>query len=305
MRVMMLPNFIGLGAPKSATTWLFHCLGEHPEVFVADSKEVMFFDYGDIRGRLATYEKHFARSGDAKAVGEFSTRYLASARAPERVKRLIPEVKLIVSLRRPADQVYSHYWHLRRQNFHRPEALSEAPSFEQALRDMEDQLLAPAYYHQNLCHWLDHFDRSRIHIILYDDIENSPGKVIEDLYAFLGVEPNFVPPALTPSHHQMRKGRIAGTAFKEKLHRHVYTLLARYAYWPLKSLVGVRRADRFKSILRARETMDFLFQDTEYPCMSPETRNVLSRRFDPDVRELSNLLGRPLNHWLSEESQHV
>ena len=84
----MLPNFIGLGAPKSATTWLYHCLREHPEVFVADSKEVMFFDYGDIRGRLETYEKHFKWAGDAKAIGEFSTRYLASTRAPAPSRRM-------------------------------------------------------------------------------------------------------------------------------------------------------------------------------------------------------------------------
>ena len=169
-RAAMLPNFIGLGAPKSATTWLFHCLQEHPDVFVADSKEVMFFDYGDIRGRLSAYENHFANAGQAKAVGEFSTRYLASTRAPERVKRLIPDAKLIVSLRRPADQIYSHYWHLRRQNFHGLDASPKAPSFEQALMDMETQLLAPAFYHRNLSHWLEYFDRSRIHIILYDDM---------------------------------------------------------------------------------------------------------------------------------------
>ena len=65
----MLPSFIGLGAPKSATTWLYHCLREHPEIFVADSKEVMFFDYGNISGRLPTYEEHFSQAGNAKAVG--------------------------------------------------------------------------------------------------------------------------------------------------------------------------------------------------------------------------------------------
>lgn len=296
----MLPNFIGLGAPKSATTWLFHCLREHPEVFVADSKEVMFFDYGDIRGRLATYEEHFSKAGDAKAVGEFSTRYLASTRAPERVKRLIPDAKLIASLRQPADQIYSHYWHLRRQNFHGLDTSTEAPSFEQALKDMEDRLLTPACYYRHLSNWLEYFDRSRIHVILYDDIESAPKKVIEDLYAFLGVDSNFVPSALNPSHLQMRQGRVAGTAFKENLHRRIYTFLVRYVYRPLKALLGVRKADRIKSTLRVRETMDFLFHDAEYPCLSSEMRAVVSRRFDSDVRELSNFLGRPLNHWLSE-----
>jgi hypothetical protein len=300
MWVTMLPNFIGLGAPKSATTWLFYCLREHPEVFVADSKEVMFFDYGDIRGRLPTYEEHFSRAGDAKAVGEFSTRYLASTRAPERVKKLIPDAKLIVSLRRPADQIYSHYWHLRRQNFHGLATSSETPTFEQALKDMEDQLLTPAYYYRNLSNWIEHFELSRIHVILYDDIQSCPNKVIRDLYTFLGVDAGFVPPALNPSSAQMRKGCVAGTVFKEKLQRRIYTFLANRIYRPLKSLLGVRRADRIKSMIRARETMDFLFHDTAYPSLSSKTRESVSHRFDSDVRELSSLIGRPLNHWLSE-----
>ncbi len=297
----MLPNFIGLGAPKSATTWLYHCLREHPEIFVADSKEVMFFDYGDIKGRLTTYEKHFDRAGDAKAVGEFSTRYLASTRAPARIRKLIPEAKLIVSLRRPADQIYSHYWHLRRQNFHGLDVSSDVPSFQQALRDMEDQLLNPAFYYRNLSNWLEYFDQSRIHIIIYDDIQSSPGKVIRDLYSFLEVDKNFVPSALFPSRFQMRKGRVSGTESKERMQRHIYAILAKYIYKPLKILLGVQRADKLKAMLRVREGMDFFFHDAEYPSLSSEVQTNLSRRFDSDVRELSKLLGRQLSHWLSEE----
>jgi len=297
----MLPNFIGLGAPKAATTWLFHCLREHPEIFIAASKEVTFFDYGSIKGRLDTYEEHFAGAGNAKAIGEFSTRYLSSVRAPERVKQLVPGVKLIAALRQPADQIYSHYWHLRRQNFHQNDATSEIPSFEKALAQMEEQLLAPAYYYRNLSNWLECFDFSQFHIILYDDIKKSPITVVERLYAFLEVDNTFLPSALTPNQFQMRVGRVTATEFKEKLHRRIYAFLARYAYQPLKHLLGVRRADRIKSLLRVRETMDVLFYDKRYPCLSSELRKIVSRRFDADVRQLAKLIGRPLDHWLSEK----
>jgi len=296
----MLPNFLGIGAPKAATTWLFHCLRDHPEIFVADSKEVTFFDYDHIEGRLSTYEKHFSRAGDAKAVGEFSTRYLASSSAPARVKSLIPDARLIVSLRRPADQVYSHYWHLRRQNFHSTDRNAKAPSFEAALSKMQGRLLAPAFYFRNLNNWLSHFDRERIHIILFEDIENDPNRTVEDLYAFLGVDPGFVPATLCPNRFQTRKGKVAGSEFKENLHRHIYTLLEQYAYTPLKSVIGVRRADKIKSLLKIREAMDILFHDTEYPCMSAETRRLVARQFDSDVRELQNILERPLTSWLSD-----
>ena len=37
----MLPSFIGIGAPRAGTTWLFRCLREHPEVFMAEVKEAV------------------------------------------------------------------------------------------------------------------------------------------------------------------------------------------------------------------------------------------------------------------------
>src|SRR5947208_7454350 len=111
----MLPNFIGIGAPKAGTTWLAKCLAEHPQVFMAAVKKTNFFDYAAIEGRMTEYEIHFAGAEGKKAVGEYSVRYLLSAHAPERIQQILPGVRLIVSFRNPIDQVYSHYWHLHRQ----------------------------------------------------------------------------------------------------------------------------------------------------------------------------------------------
>jgi hypothetical protein len=38
-----LPTFLGIGAPKCGTTWLAECLREHPQVFVPEVKEVVYF----------------------------------------------------------------------------------------------------------------------------------------------------------------------------------------------------------------------------------------------------------------------
>ena len=39
-----LPNFLLIGAMKAGTTSLWHYLRSHPQVFMSDIKEVMFFD---------------------------------------------------------------------------------------------------------------------------------------------------------------------------------------------------------------------------------------------------------------------
>jgi len=39
-----VPDFLVIGAQKSATTWLFHCLLKHPEIYLPPVKEVHYFD---------------------------------------------------------------------------------------------------------------------------------------------------------------------------------------------------------------------------------------------------------------------
>ncbi len=37
-------DFIGSGAAKSATDWIFQSLGEHPEICVSSKKEINYFN---------------------------------------------------------------------------------------------------------------------------------------------------------------------------------------------------------------------------------------------------------------------
>ncbi|MDH3604785.1 MAG: sulfotransferase, partial [Candidatus Tectomicrobia bacterium] len=98
---MRLPTFIGIGAPKAGTTWLFRCLQEHPAVFAAAVKETNFFDYATITGRMHEYAAHFSTAAGCQAVGEISTRYLTSCRAPFRIRTYLPTARLFVTVRNP------------------------------------------------------------------------------------------------------------------------------------------------------------------------------------------------------------
>ena len=40
----MLPYFLGIGAQKSGTTWLYHNLNLHPEIYMPPKKELHYFD---------------------------------------------------------------------------------------------------------------------------------------------------------------------------------------------------------------------------------------------------------------------
>jgi len=293
----MLPNFIGIGAPKAGTTWLFRCLQEHPAVFLAPVKETKFFDEEIIEGRLSDYEAHFQRADGASAVGEISVRYLASHRAPARIHELLPHVKLFVSLRNPIEQVYSHYWHLRRQNFHNWNAAQLPDSFEEALDKYEQTLVDPAFYSTHLRRWLNDFDPSQLHIILYDDIREQPRQVLADLFAFLGVDPAFQPPSVNATGSSVRRGQSPRSRLLGRVHAVLYDQLNRRIYDPLKYLVGSWTADRIKETLKVREILALPFLRQGYPDMSADTRSSLQARFAEDIQQLQALTGRDLGTW--------
>ena len=298
MKTPTLPTFIGIGAPKAGTTWLFQCLQEHPDIFIATCKETNFFDYATIEGRIAEYEAHFTDSAGAVAVGEISTRYLGSTRAPERIRCLLPDVRLFVSLRNPIDQVYSHYWHLLRQNFHQWDRRTHAPrSFEEALELYPQRLLQPATYHHHLRHWLSYFDRSALLIMFYDDICTRPREVLDELYAFLGVDSTFVPPSIGQTGASVRRGVSPRSPLLGRMHDFVYVRLNHTIYRPLKRIVGTRSADQIKNGLRFRQVMEALFLRQGYPPMRPATRAMLRERLAGDIDNLATLTGRQLNHW--------
>src|SRR3989344_7184694 len=105
---MRLPNFLIIGATKAGTTSLHHYLGQHPDIFVAPTKETNFFAQESalcFTGRTVSlpeeYAAQFAAATTQKAIGESSPAYLAVPLAPERIARMLPHAKLIVILRNP------------------------------------------------------------------------------------------------------------------------------------------------------------------------------------------------------------
>lgn len=67
-----LPHFLGIGAPRAGTTWVYEVLNRHPDVFMPPVKEVHYFDVIDptVDRRSFRYRKHF-RSRLGSTVAHF------------------------------------------------------------------------------------------------------------------------------------------------------------------------------------------------------------------------------------------
>jgi hypothetical protein len=111
-----LPDFLIIGAQKAGTSSLFRWLGESPGVELPEAKEVHFFDLQFDRG-VDWYRDQFpapasrARGRGKALTGEASPYYLFHPLAPERIKEVVPEVRLLALVRDPVDRAVSHYYH--------------------------------------------------------------------------------------------------------------------------------------------------------------------------------------------------
>ncbi len=102
-------DFIGIGAPRSGTSWVARSLEEHPEVCFSSTKETHFFDrVYKTEKDLVHYRTHFKNLSPGKVIGEFTPSYYLNDEIARRIKKHFPRAKIIVCLRNPAERAVSH-----------------------------------------------------------------------------------------------------------------------------------------------------------------------------------------------------
>ncbi|MGC4020653.1 MAG: sulfotransferase domain-containing protein [Cyclobacteriaceae bacterium] len=102
-----------IGAMKAGTTSLHDYLSKHPDVFMSVQKELDFFvEQKNWKLGIDWYKKQFPVS--TIAIGESSPNYTKSlifGNVPDKIKSILPDVKLIYILRDPIKRLVSHYSH--------------------------------------------------------------------------------------------------------------------------------------------------------------------------------------------------
>ena len=199
---IVLPNFMIIGAMRSGTTSLWHYLMEHPEIFMSQVKEPMFFcDRQEQGWRMdglswwvetrEDYEDLFKAGAGYKAVGEASVLYLHDSGAARRIKEMIPQVRLICSLRDPCDRAFSEYIYRRMRGVETRSSFLEAIRADQKRPQQEKLLyLEQGLYYRHLTRYLEYFPKERLKILFYLDLSSDPGRVMREVFEFLDVDPS-------------------------------------------------------------------------------------------------------------------
>ena len=147
---------------------------------------------------------YFAKKTDQKLLsGEASPDYLFYPMIPGRMKKILPDVKLVAILRNPVDRAYSQYNHSVRLN-------AETLSFEKAIESEEgrcarekermirDPNFVPKHYRSHsylsrgiyadqLEGWFRHYGRERFLILTTEDMRKNTQRTIDQAFDFLGV----------------------------------------------------------------------------------------------------------------------
>lgn len=301
-----LPDFLVIGAPRSGTTYLCAQLRQHPEIFLARMGEVYatgdvhFFDVCRAEGQahhangIDWYAGLFSEAGDGQRVGEKTADYLADPKAPALIRRYLGgETRLVAVLRNPVERAYSHYWHERAN-------LPAGMGFGEAIRAADlgqIKLLDSGFYHRNLARYLDHFNFGQIHVMIADDLFAEPRRMLEGLFAFLGVSPD-VP--IEGLDRVVNANVTSGGIYRLSLFAGALKRHAPWLFEAARSLPGL-------GLLKERVARARGLQGAEggkrqsYPPMAEEDREYLRDLYREDVEALGRLLDRDLaGLWLGQ-----
>ena len=269
-----IPNFLYVGTSKSGSTWLLNALAVHPDVYLAPSKGLYYFDQHFSKG-AQWYASNFAGAAGETAVGEISHSYLSSEHAAERIADLNPAMRILACLREPADRAFSDYLDLVKNGQH-------DGSFETALERFP-RLIDRGRYAAHLTRYFDRFPREQMHVSLYDDLSADAQAYADTIFNFLEIAPFELPrsalqrrmPAGVP------RSTLAASATKK-----ASRLVLRLGLRRLRSTV--------KRSAAVRQTLYRPYKDDK-PTMAVETAAHLRSVFAPDVRELDVLLGQDIS----------
>jgi Sulfotransferase family len=300
---MALPDFLVIGAPKAGTTALHVALGRHPEVFMSAVKEPKFFltdgppPSGGGPGDAATYRKYVWRRQDYEALfagapksarlGESTTLYLRSADAIGRIRKTIPDVKLIAVLRDPVDRAHSNWTHLHsagleaEHDFRRACALED----ERAAAGWAQfwQYLRQGKYGEQLEYLYSVFPREQVLLLMYRDLRERPIETLDRVCAFLGVATGAVA-ELPAANVTAQPSPSAFNRVLQTIVRHGSAVDERLP-GPLRRAVS-GRAER----LLQRE------QNLRRP-LTTEERADLIPAFEADISLLESITNLRFDHW--------
>jgi hypothetical protein len=296
----MLPNFVIIGAQKSASTFLQVCLSEHPEVFMPPD-EIPFFESPDYeRSNISELESLF-NDRIENTFGIKRPNYIGKPEVPKRIELHLPHAKLIAVLRNPIDRAISAYFHYINYGF------IPCIDLEKGMRQLIDQ---PSYgekygrsheiiefglYFKYLKKYGYFLKSGRLLVLLHEEILRNPLESIQKAYRFLNIDPGFIPISLNsrPQSVIYNLPRLKLLRMRNKF-SYNYNFDRTRLYKKQLDFFGIVIVRIITSIDRV---MLAKILKNRKPKASLELRKILNQRYENDIRGLEFLICKDLSEW--------
>ncbi|MGA7077442.1 MAG: sulfotransferase [Terriglobales bacterium] len=297
MLIANKPNFFIVGAPKSGTTALYSYLADHPDIGMSKRKEPHFFA-SDIRGHqrpattLAQYLRNFEGATGKRRIGEASTAYLASRKAPQEILAFNPCAQIIVMVRNPLEVM--HAMHSQRR-FNGGEHITR---FELAVDSLErrywhsgpfrgEPVLELSYrettrFSEQLRRYFDVFGRERVHVIVFDDFSSATGIDYDKVLSFLGLRSDGRRSFQVVNDNKRVRSQTVQGWLRNQNATHP---------WMQRSFPSLYRGVK---AISARVN----YAHEPRPAMEAGFRRRLEIEYASEIANLGRLLNRNLDHWL-------
>ncbi len=303
---ILLPDFLLVGAAKSATSSLHSYLDQHPEIRMPSVKESWFFSFvgnapnytspgilNDMVTELDDYVTLFDGAVAEQKLGDASPSYLYTHEDTIRnIKAIYPEealsrLRIIISLRDPVSRAFSQYLTMKRV-LHEPldfDGAIDAATIEQRLSGQWNifyDYTGFGRYYQQVKAFIDAFGRDKVMVLLYEDICADPVQTCQSIFRFIDVDASFSPDVET------RHNSVTGEPRLKWLIR------------ILKSQNSIKR--RLVSCI-PESARDLILNSMVKPMLkktqvSAQTRANLVQSYHDDIRQLETLIDRDLGNWL-------
>jgi hypothetical protein len=296
----MLPTFVIIGAQKSASSFMQACLADHPDIYMPHG-ETPFFESPDYEhSHIGQLEKMFQGRGE-RCIGIKRPNYIGKPEVPARIRKHLPNAKLIAVLRNPVDRAVSAYFHSINYGFLPPldvevgmRRLISDPSFSsEHKRSLE--IIEFGYYYRYLSKYDHYIKNGQMLILLHEDITSKPLESVQRVYDFLSVPGDFVPDSL-----DSRPQKVLYNLTRLKLlscrNRFMYRYSNDRTRLYAKEMTFVDKVLTWVITTLDRKVLSMYLPNNK-PTIGIELRNLLYNLYASDIEALADLINRDISAW--------
>ena len=301
MTDLTLPHFVIIGAQKAGSTFVHHCLREHPQVYMPLDETPFFEDPFYQRRDRAWLSRLLSGAAPDQRRGIKRPNFLGEPECPRAWPPTCPTPDLIAILRNRSSG-RSRPTITRSSNGNiprRPIDKGLPPLFDAAYRGRNPgpaRIVDYGFYAEQIARYLESFPpRPRMLILIYDDLKHDRLGIVQQVYRFVGVDDAYVAPVVGrppqsqsvldsahPADWRCATGGSSTTSTAGHWHEHEEPDAAER--WRARQFASSTAGD------------DPAVQEPK-PRLSPALAYRLYQLYAEDIARLEALLERDLSAW--------